>query len=115
VAGAQAVVCPPKRTESEPRFSAAARLKEMARKDLAARLKINEESVETTFLQPRTWPDASLGCPEPGTSYAQMKTPGYVIELQAKGKTYTYHSDMTHAVPCGEAKRSCPQRRKHEQ
>jgi hypothetical protein len=29
----------------------------------------------------RDWPDASLGCPEPGHAYAQIITPGYVVTL----------------------------------
>jgi hypothetical protein len=71
-----------------------------ARKDLAARLKIDPESIETISTRSTTWPDASLGCPEPGMSYAQMETKGYLIDLKAQGKTFTYHSDMRRAVPC---------------
>ncbi len=39
------------------------------------------------------WPDASLGCPEPGMMYAQVVTPGYKIHLSCGEELFTYHSD----------------------
>ncbi|MBI2919133.1 MAG: hypothetical protein HYY01_14255 [Chloroflexi bacterium] len=39
------------------------------------------------------WPDASLGCPQPGVAYAQVATPGYRIILTSGGKEHHYHSD----------------------
>jgi hypothetical protein len=72
----------------------------LARTDLAKRLGIDEGQVKKHFVQPRTWPDASLGCPKPDTMYAQVETPGFLIELEAGGKTYAYHSDHRHVVRC---------------
>ncbi len=102
VARGNAVVCTQRRIEvvAPVRPAAAALPSLSARKDLAERLKVDPESIETSFVGPKTWPDASLGCPEPGMSYAQMETKGFLIELKAKDKTYTYHSDMKRAVPC---------------
>jgi hypothetical protein len=76
------------------------RLLLMARQDLAKRLGIPEKEVKTGSLQRRTWPDASLGCPKPDTMYAQVETPGYVIELAARGKSYEYHADAKRVVAC---------------
>jgi hypothetical protein len=76
------------------------RLYRMARTDLAKRLGIEERKVKKLSVEARTWADASLGCPKPDTMYAQVETPGYLIELQASGKTYAYHSDGKRLVLC---------------
>ncbi len=72
---------------------------ELAKNDLAARLKISESSVTVEDVIPEEWPDTSLGYPEPGKEYAQVITPGYVIFLSAEGETYEYHSDYTRIAP----------------
>ena len=76
------------------------RLYRMARTELAKRLGIEERKVKKLSVEPRIWPDASLGCPKPDTMYAQVETPGYLIELRVSGKTYVYHSDHKRVVPC---------------
>jgi hypothetical protein len=76
------------------------RLYRMARTDLAKRLGIDERQVKRVSVEPRTWPDASLGCPKPDTMYAQVETPGYLIELEAAGKKHRYHSDHKRVVHC---------------
>jgi hypothetical protein len=43
------------------------------------------------------WSDASLGCPEPDQSYAQVEIQGVVIRLRVAGTFYDYH-----ATPDGE-------------
>ena len=69
--------------------------------DLASRLKAAKSEVEVLSVEEVTWPDASLGCPEPGKVYAQVLTPGYRIVLKAQGRTYTYHTDRSrHFVLC---------------
>jgi hypothetical protein len=42
-----------------------------------------------------TWPDGSLGCPEPGMNYTQALVQGSRIVLEAGGKQYHYHSGGT--------------------
>jgi CO/xanthine dehydrogenase Mo-binding subunit len=101
VAGAQAVICQGG-SIAEPRAATAARLLQMARRDLASRLKIDPDAVKTTFPRPQNWPDASLGCPRRGVTYAQVVTPGFIIELEAGGKKYRYHSDLQRIVSCDE-------------
>lgn len=80
--------------------AAAAKVELLARKHLAARLKVHLEQVTTASVRPTTWPDTSLGCAKPGLMYAQVMTPGYLIELKAKGRTFTYHSDRNRVVAC---------------
>ncbi len=48
---------------------------------------INVQSVTA-----QNWPDASLGCPEPGMMYAQVITPGYAVRLEAGGQSYEIHT-----------------------
>jgi hypothetical protein len=79
---------------------AAQRVERLARHDLAARLTVDERKIETKSVKPTTWPDASLGCPEAGRMYAQIETPGFLIELAARGKTYRYHADRKRVVTC---------------
>jgi len=69
--------------------------------DLASRLYIKREEIEVVSVERVTWPDTSLGCPEPGKMYAQVLTPGYRIVLKAGGKTYEYHTDTrSHFTIC---------------
>ncbi len=59
--------------------------------DLSERLGVPEADIEVISAQPVVWPDASLGCPEPGMQYAQVTTDGALIELGSAGTTYSYH------------------------
>lgn len=69
--------------------------------DLRERLGIGEGDVTVDKALPTEFPDASLGVPEHGMSYAQVITPGYVIYLSANGRTYEYHvgSERAALVP----------------
>lgn len=40
------------------------------------------------------WPDAGLGCPEPGETYAQVVTPGYRFDIIVDGVLYELHTDL---------------------
>jgi len=66
--------------------------------DLAQRLSIGQGEIKVVDVKEVTWPDTSLGSPEPGMFYAQVLTPGYKIILQAKGQEYEYHTDRTRIV-----------------
>jgi hypothetical protein len=81
--------------------AAASNLYKLARRDLAARLKIAEKQVKVQFVRPTKWPDARLGCPgpEPGAEAAR-EVQGFTIELRADAKTYTYHADTARVVLC---------------
>jgi len=67
-------------------------LVEMAKADLARRLGVSPDEIQVQSVEATRFPDASLGVPEPGKSYAQVVTPGYVINLIAAGETYRYHA-----------------------
>jgi hypothetical protein len=47
------------------------------------------EVVESTAV---TWPDGSLGCPEPGMHYTMALVPGYRIRIRADQQVLNYHA-----------------------
>lgn len=61
--------------------------------DMIDRLGVPAESVAVESIEAVTWPDTSLGCPQPGVDYAQVAIDGSRITLRAGGETYTYHTD----------------------
>jgi hypothetical protein len=77
---------------------------ELAKAELARRLGISLKEVEVQSVKLTEFSDTSLGAPEPGKTYAQVVTPGYVIELTAEGRTYRYHAsdDRIVVVPSDE-------------
>ena len=44
-------------------------------------------------FEPVEWPDASLGCPEPDTAYAQVITPGFRLVFEANGALHNFHTN----------------------
>jgi hypothetical protein len=65
---------------------------EKMRADLAQRVGIAASAAKVVRAQAIEWPNGALGCPEPGKMYTQAIVPGYVVELQHEGKTYSYHA-----------------------
>ena len=39
-----------------------------------------------------TWPDGSLGCPEPGMMYTQQLVPGYRLVFEVDGTSYDFRA-----------------------
>ncbi len=74
----------------------------MARADMIKRLAIQEGAISLVKVEPRDWPDSSLGCPQPGMMYSQIITPGYLIVLSANGKQYEYHTGPSSVVLCNQ-------------
>jgi hypothetical protein len=70
----------------------------LARADLARRLGVAEEEIVLESVEAVQWPDASLGCPQPGMMYAQVITPGFQVVLGAAGTTYHYHANQGKTV-----------------
>ncbi len=70
----------------------------LARADLAERLGIAPEAVTVRSVEAIEWPDASLGCPQPGVMYAQVLTPGYLVLVEAGGRAYEYHTNVSDRV-----------------
>lgn len=71
-----------------------------ARRDLAGRLGVTEREILFLSGEGKTWPDASLGCPEPGVMYTQAQVRGWVLTFGHRQRTYTYHTDLDRTIPC---------------
>jgi hypothetical protein len=70
------------------------------RRDLAERVGISPDLVSVVLVAAVEWPDASLGCPQPGMEYAQVITPGFRVVLEAEGEEYVYHTGEDRFVLC---------------
>ncbi len=79
-------------TGFSPRRGEAETLTDRAIEDLAGRLHIAYDKIAVASVTPTEFNDSSLGVPEEGKFYLQVITPGYIIVLEAGGKTYTYHA-----------------------
>lgn len=60
--------------------------------DLAGRLGVEPSEIEVVMAERVTWPDGSLGCPEPGMSYTQALVEGSKVVLGHDGRVYLYHA-----------------------
>ncbi len=65
---------------------------DQATADLSKRLGVDAAAVTVVSSDEVTWPDGSLGCPEPGMRYTQALVPGNRTILEVDGKQYHYHS-----------------------
>jgi hypothetical protein len=59
--------------------------------DLARQLDVSPDDVTVVAAREVTWPDGSLGCPEPGMMYTQALVDGTLVVLEANGQRYEYH------------------------
>lgn len=76
---------------------------DLARHYLSQVLGVPADSLEVLSVEGVEWPDASLGCPQPGMAYIQVLTPGFRVTLRAGSATYVAHTDMgRQAVVCTE-------------
>ncbi|MFZ5807801.1 MAG: hypothetical protein ACOY16_00815 [Chloroflexota bacterium] len=66
-----------------------------AQQVLAAQLSLLPEDVRIISSEKVDWPDACLGISTSGQMCAQVITPGFRIRLEANGKSYEYHTDLT--------------------
>lgn len=64
-----------------------------AKKDLAERLGIEENEVETSSVSEQEFSDMSLGATVGDEWAAQMISNGWSINLNANGKSYEYRGD----------------------
>jgi hypothetical protein len=60
--------------------------------DLAGRLGVTPEDIEVVAAEEVTWPDGSLGCPEPGMSYTQALVEGSKVALRFEDRVWVYHA-----------------------
>ena len=78
-------------------------LVQAAVEDLAQRLDVPTEDITVVKALAVTWPDRSLGCPEPGMAYIQVQVDGALVVLEAGGRRYEYHGGDPLAL-CEQAK-----------
>ncbi|MBI3176387.1 MAG: hypothetical protein HYZ35_00205 [Chloroflexi bacterium] len=64
---------------------------QLAVDDLAQRLAVDPAQIGFVDFRDITWPDSSLGCPQPGMAYAQVLTDGYLIQLSVGKRLFEYH------------------------
>lgn len=62
-----------------------------AKADLAQRLGVAVTEVTVIKFKDVTWPDGSLGCPEPGMSYTEALVDGYQVTLTQGDRLFDYH------------------------
>lgn len=70
----------------------------LSKKDLASRLQIDENEVILVQTEEMVWPNAALGCPDPGKVYAQGRVPGFQIWLETGGLKYVYNTDRSGTI-----------------
>jgi len=64
---------------------------EAALDDAANRSTTARADIKVVSEEAVTWPDGSLGCPQPGMMYTQALVAGYRIVLQAGEQLLNYH------------------------
>jgi len=67
-------------------------------------------------IEPRQWPDSSLGCPQRGMNYMQVLTDGYVVKLKSGNHVHEVRVAGANGVICplaasGEVRRAAPAHR----
>lgn len=65
---------------------------ERARRDLAARLRIDETEIGEASVEETDFPDMALGAPVEDEMSGQMMTSGWRIRLAAGGANYEYRA-----------------------
>ncbi len=73
----------------------------------AARRAVPGSAAPTVLRAERvTWPDGSLGCPQPGRMYTMALVPGYRIRVRSGDAVLDYHAALRGApvlCPAGRA------------
>ena len=89
---------PADQTFGPPRSDTAAApdpVAEAVRRFVATARGVDLAEVRFVTLEAVTWPDSSLGCPEPGQLYLQVLTPGYRVVVEVGGDPLTVHTDRS--------------------
>jgi len=90
----QAVIIRPVRPAPAPDNVETGKIESLAKKVLTEQMRIPESAIVLKRFEPVNWPDASLGCPEPGMIYLQVITPGYLLILSDGYRDYEFHADQ---------------------
>ena len=95
---------PPDATRPSPESSAGAavpaRILDQVVADAANRAVVDPAAVTVLSAEPRTWGDASLGCPQPGMYYTQVQVDGYQVIVSAGGVEYDYRAGAGRVLVC---------------
>ncbi len=62
--------------------------------DAARRTGLSVSALQVLSSEAVTWPDGSLGCPEPGVMYTMAPVPGYRVRIQAGDTVLDYHASQ---------------------
>ena len=89
-AGPETTTTQPEETTTVP--TAPASTVEEAVTLLAAHLRVDVEEIGVVKAEAVTWPDSSLGCPEPGELYTQALVDGSQVVLRHGDRMYDYHA-----------------------
>lgn len=60
--------------------------------DAAQRCGVTRDEVIVSDVTPTIWPDSGLGVRNPGYAYAQVITPGSVVQVIVGDRRLTYHT-----------------------
>jgi hypothetical protein len=60
--------------------------------DASERTGVAVADIEVVTAEAVTWPDGSLGCPQPGQMYTQALVPGYQVVLTADDEELDYRA-----------------------
>lgn len=78
----------------------AAELAFVARERVGRALDLPTATIDITSARPVIWPDASLGCPAEGQTYAPAPARGYQFVFTVNGTDYTFHTDFESVIEC---------------
>lgn len=80
----------------------------LAQRRLAEDLDLPTSRMRLVELTAMTWPDTSLGCPQPDATYRQQPVDGYRIVLSAGDDEYIFHADFNGLIPCDASDEQLP-------
>lgn len=83
---------------------------ERAAVEVAKRWLPGADAAVLKSVNAHSWPDSSLGCPQPGMSYMQVLTQGYIVQFEADGKVHEVHVAGENAVTCERQAIGAPRR-----
>lgn len=73
---------------------------ERAKAHLSKTLEVPAAEIQLISAKAVSWPDASLGCPQPDHMYAQVVTDGHEVVLEAEGAKHELHVGPKSVVVC---------------
>jgi hypothetical protein len=94
-----------------PRLDSVADAVAAARADAARRRSVDAAAFEIVSAERVTWPDGSIGCPQPGIMYTMALVPGFRVRLRHQNDVLDYHASARGALvlcPAGQSANPVP-------